>query len=178
MGNLVDNVTCMSPKWTLSLEILGVKFVCGCILPSVSNTSIYLRLHLKGSKVGMIMELKRYEWENPRSVAMDTVSDNNLMSVEWGRVWELFWCYIKYSVKCYSTQTVKTCVNAFEIMLSAQAVMSSVQVPPQWCTQISQREVLAILPSLQHVKYTEMMLVCDDCPMWRQPTQNQQKSCN
>ena len=58
---------------------------------------------------------------------MDTVGDNNLLVSD---VTAVFGCYIKYYVKCYSTQTVKPHVYAFEIMLSAQAVMSSVQLPP------------------------------------------------
>ena len=36
MGKLVDNDTCMYPKWTLSLKILGVKVVCEPIIPSDS----------------------------------------------------------------------------------------------------------------------------------------------
>ena len=36
MGKLVDKGTCMYPKWTSSLEILGVQIVCGLIIPSVS----------------------------------------------------------------------------------------------------------------------------------------------
>ena len=36
MGKLVDNGTCRYPKWTSSLKILGVKVVCGPIIPSDS----------------------------------------------------------------------------------------------------------------------------------------------
>ena len=57
---------------------------------------------------------------------MDTVGDNNLLVSD---VTAVFGHYIKYYVKCYSTQTVKPRVNAFEIMLSVQAAMSSVQLP-------------------------------------------------
>ena len=57
---------------------------------------------------------------------MDTVGDNNLLVSD---VTAVFGYYIKYYVKCYSTQTVKPRVNAFEIMLSAQAASSSVQLP-------------------------------------------------
>ena len=38
--------------------------------------------------------------------------------------------WVLYQVLCEVLQTVKPCVNALEIMLSAQAVMSSVQLPP------------------------------------------------
>ena len=58
---------------------------------------------------------------------MDAVGDNNLLVSD---VTAVFGRYIKYYVKCYSTPTVKPRVNAFEIMLSAQAAMSSVQLPP------------------------------------------------
>ena len=72
---------------------------------------------------------------------MDTVGDNNLLVSD---VTAVFGRYIKYYVECYSTQTVKPCVNAFEIMLSAQAAMSSVQLPPP-------------LPSETNVMYCTMM---------------------
>ena len=43
MGKLVDNGTCMYPKWTSSLKILGVKVVCGPKIPALTrDTSIYL----------------------------------------------------------------------------------------------------------------------------------------
>ena len=35
---------------------------------------VLCRLYFKGSRVGMIMELKRYEWENPRSAWMLSVT--------------------------------------------------------------------------------------------------------
>ena len=59
---------------------------------------------------------------------LDAVGDNSLLV---SAVTAIFGYYIKYYVKCYSTQTVKPCarVNAFEIMLSAQASLSSVQLP-------------------------------------------------
>ena len=47
---------------------------------------------------------------------MDAVGDNNLLVSD---VTAVFGHYIKYYVKCYSTQTVKPRVNVFEIMLSA-----------------------------------------------------------
>ena len=82
---------------------------------------------------------------------MDTVSDNNLMSVEQRRVWELFGCYIKYYVKCYKqwshvSMHLRSCCQ----LKQWWAVFSYHHM--QWCTQSSQREVLAILPSLQHIK--------------------------
>ena len=43
MGKLVDNGTCMYHKRTSSLQILGIKVVCGPIIPALThNTSIYL----------------------------------------------------------------------------------------------------------------------------------------
>ena len=82
---------------------------------------------MKRSSVGMIMELKRYKLVEKSKECIDTVGNNNvLVSVVTG----VFRWYIKYSVKFYSTQTAKTHVNAFEIILSAQAAMSSVQLPP------------------------------------------------
>ena len=44
MEKLVDIDTCMYPKWTSSLKILGVKVKCG---PLTHNTSIYLSLKKK-----------------------------------------------------------------------------------------------------------------------------------
>jgi len=37
MGKLEDKGTCMYPKRTLCLKILGVKLVCGPIIPSDSQ---------------------------------------------------------------------------------------------------------------------------------------------
>ena len=63
---------------------------------------------------------------------MDAVGGNNLLVSD---VTAVFGRYIKYYVKCFSTQTVKPSINAFEIMLSTQAAMSSIQLPPPLTTR-------------------------------------------
>ena len=76
---------------------------------------------------------------------MDAVGDNNLLVSD---VTAVFGRYIKYYVKCYSTPTVKPCVNAFEIMLSVQAAMSSVQLPPPLTIRNKRDALYNDVPSL------------------------------
>ena len=78
---------------------------------------------------------------------IDTVGDNNLL-VSVGTA--VFGHYIKYYVKCFSTQTVKPHVNAFEIMLSAQAMMSSVQLPlPSTKHDVLYNDLLSLIESME-----------------------------
>ena len=58
---------------------------------------------------------------------MDAVGDSNLLVID---VTGVFGRYIKYYVKRCCTPAEQPHANAFQIMLSAQAALSSVRLPP------------------------------------------------
>ena len=83
---------------------------------------VLCRLYLKGSRVGMIVELKRYEWENPTSVwilSVTTICWFLMSLLSLGAISSILCEVLLHS-------NSEAMGQAFETMLSAQAAMNSV----------------------------------------------------